>query len=317
MKKILTTALLLASNLVFASPDTIQPKGEPVKLAGNPKEIRMSPVWSPDGKYLAYTEANYKGIYVMDMKTREIKSITDEASAGYGIEWSSDSRSILSRVAKYQGVKRLNAVKVFDVETKKSRQLTDYRSMMPGIPHWGDRDQKVFLYSRGKLETYTSGKKASSLKKTSEASKINFMKDDHIATGNITTKAVKVLDPIKNAKYLNMTTSPDGSKIAFEVMGGNMYVMNSDGTGLVDLGAGFRPSWSPDSKHIAYMISKDDGHEYTSSDIYTIKYDGTEKRQITTTDDKLEMNPSWSPDGSRIAYDEYKEGSIYILEISK
>jgi Tol biopolymer transport system component len=317
MKKTVISILMLTAGLGFASPQGKQASGEPMKVAGNPQEIRMNPVWSPDGNYLAFTEANYKGIYVLDIKSNEVKKITDEASAGYAMEWSSDSKSILSRVAKYEGQKRSNAVKMFDLTNSTSKSLTSYRTSMPGVPHWGDMDQKVYIYTKGKLEVFSTGKKASLSKKTANSSKMFFIKDDHIASGNITTKSYKVLDPIKKAKYLNMTISPDGSKIAFEVMGGNMFTMNSDGSGLVDLGKGFRPKWSPDSKYLVYMISKDDGHEYTSSDIYTIKYDGTEKKQITSTSDLLEMDPSWSPDGSKIAFDEYKEGAVYIMEISK
>ena len=96
-----------------------------------------------------------------------------------------------------------------------------------------------------------------------------------------------------------------------------MYVMNIDGTALTDLGIGYRLKWSPDSHYLTYMITKDNGEAIISSDIYYIKIDGTEKTNLTNTDDIIEMNPDWSPDGKKIAFDVPSKGAIYTIEISK
>ena len=116
---------------------------------------------------------------------------------------------------------------------------------------------------------------------------------------------------------INLEISPDGSKLAFEAFGGDMYVMNSDGTGLTDLDVGYRPKWSPDGEYLAYMITEDDGHRFTGSDIYTVRIDGSERNNLTNTNDIIEMNPSWSSDGNQIAFDTYNDGSIYIVQVEK
>ncbi|MGE5499073.1 MAG: TolB family protein, partial [Syntrophothermus sp.] len=321
MNKILQLSLLSLSLLVTLIPEgtifsQIKVKGTPLKIAGGSEEVRMSPAWSPDGNMLAFSGANYKGIYVKDLKTEKISVLTSEPSAGYGLKWSSDSKSILARVAKYKGVDRTNAVKIFDVKTKKANQLTPFRSLMPATPQWGNNDQSVCLYSRGKLEIFKSGKKAGAAA-NSRKKNLVLLKDDKLASADAITGKLISMDPVKGSRYLNPEVSPDGSKITFEVIGGNMYVMNADGSGLTDLGKGYRPQWSPDSKYIVYMITEDDGHEFTSADIYVIKADGTSKQNLTSSQDKLEMNPVWSPDGSRIAFDDYKNGSVYVIEISR
>lgn len=93
--------------------------------------------------------------------------------------------------------------------------------------------------------------------------------------------------------------SPDGTKIAFRD-GGNVLVMNADGTGTPDiitlayLGHWSEPSWSPDGSKLAIR-----GRELGAEDIYTINADGTNLTQITTNP-AYDGQPTWGPTG--IAY---------------
>jgi Tol biopolymer transport system component len=309
--------LLICISFATSASNGLKVVSEPVKLVGGDGSYFMHPVWAPDGSKIAFAGSNYQGLWIMNSDDSEVHQITDEPAAGYGFEWSSDSRAIVSRVAKYEEKYRYNAIKVFDLEKDTARLLTDYRTFMPGLPHWADTDEKVYMYGRGKLEVFDSGKKAAPLQKRSANKQIYFLKNDHIAVGNITTKEYKVFEPVKEHRYINMVVSPDGLRIAFEVIGGNLYVMNINGNELVDLGEGHRPQWAPDSQYLVYMITEDDGHQYLSSGIYSIKIDGTEKVRLTSTDNKLEMNPSWSPDGNKIAFDVMGEGAIYVIELSE
>ncbi len=109
--------------------------------------------------------------------------------------------------------------------------------------------------------------------------------------------------------------SPDNTKIVFKVIGGSMFTMDIDGSSLTDLGEGNSQKWSPDSKKIIYTISQDDGYNYTASDIYMIDIDGLQKRNVSNTTNKIEMNPSFSPDGKIIVYDELNSGSIFLMTI--
>ncbi len=287
------------------------------KIIGNTENSFMAPVWSPDGKLIAFSGEKYKGIWLINIQDKSIKLITDEIAAGFHFKWSDDSKSILTRVAKYENVLRYNAVKIFNLETNKSNLLTGYRTMMPGLPSFVPGDEKVFMYGRNKLEVFNSGIKARQSKKRGSSSKIAYIKDDKIAVQDLSSNQLNTFEPVKGERVINLQVSPDGSKAAFEIYGGDMYVMNIDGTGLIDLGKGYRPKWSPDSQHLVYMITEDDGEEILASDIYTIKIDGTEKTNLTNTGNKVEMNPDWSPEGNKIAFDVPKEGAIYIIEIGK
>lgn len=308
--------ILCASTALFAN-DGLKVISDPVLLIGGNDKYFMHPIWSPDGAQIAFTSAKYQGLWVMNHDGSGARQITDEPAAGFGFEWSSDSKAIVSRIAKFEGRYRYNAIKVFYLDKDESRLLTDYRTLMPGLPHWADSDEKVYMFGRGKLEVFNSGKTASSLQKSMQSKRILFLKNDHIAIGNIDTKEFNLIEPIKNRRYLNATISPDRSKVAFEVIGGDLYAMNVDGTGVVDLGEGHRPQWAPDSQRLVYMITEDDGHQFLASDIYSIRVDGMDKVRLTQTEYELEMNPSWSPNGKKIVYDVMGEGAIYMIELSE
>jgi dipeptidyl aminopeptidase/acylaminoacyl peptidase len=173
------------------------------------------------------------------------------------------------------------------------------------------------MFNRQDLEVFDTGIEVAMSAKTAASRQIQFLKEDKIAIGDVTTGVFRVLEPLPGQACLNLTPSPQRTKVAFEILGGNMYVMNVDGTGLIDLGEGHRPQWSPDGDYLVCMITKDDGHQIQDSELFVIRWDGREKNQLTFTTDKLEMNPSWSSDGKSIAFDVMNDGAIYVLEISK
>jgi Tol biopolymer transport system component len=315
MRKLISVLFFFSFCMTTAATPGWKIAKHPTKLIGGEGRYFMQPRWSPDGTLVAFTESNYQGIWVMNADGSSARQITDEAAAGFGLEWSSDSKALLSRVAKYEGIYRYNAVKVFEVTTNEARLLTDYRTLMPGLPHWADDGKKVYMYNRDDLEIFDTGRNTPPFMKISAGKQIQFLKDDRIAVGDITTKTYRVLAPLAEAQYLNLSPSPDRKKFAFEVMGGNLYVMNVDGTGLVDLGEGHRPQWAPDSEYLVYMITEDDGHRYLASAIYIIRTDGSEKTRVTFTGDKIEMNPSWSVDGNKVAFDVMDEGAIYVMAL--
>lgn len=306
MKKLIVVLLLFA-----AIP--LQGYAQQILIEGIPNDPVMHPVFSPDGNKIAYTKSGYKGIFIYDINSNSSIQITDEDAAGFGFKWSADSKSVLSRVAKYENNRRYNAVKVFDVVSKQPTQLTNYKTMMPFLPDWSDGDSKVILPTKTGVEIFNSGKQKRS---TTLKPEVNaFVKSNKIVTRDVEFETEKIFEPIRDAQIINLVTSPDKNKIAFEVMGGNMYSMNIDGTNLTDLGKGNRPLWSFDSEKIIYMITEDDGHNFTASDIYIINANGTQKINITNTSDLIEMNPCFAPDGKSIVFDVANDGSIYLMNI--
>ncbi|MEP0861441.1 MAG: hypothetical protein HRF52_08390 [Ignavibacterium sp.] len=288
----------------------------PIKITGSVEDICMNPTISPNGEFVAFTKAGFQGIWIYKFSDNSINQITDEIAAGFAMQWSPDSKFILSRPAYYDGPIRYNAVKIYNVETAEAIQLTDYRTRMPSLPRWSNYNENVFIVTDNQIESLSTGLIATSEQKQSSSQQLVYLtNDDKIGVKDLTNNTIKIIEPIPGKKFMNISISPDNQRIAFEIYGGNLYSMKIDGTELVDLGKGYRAKWMADSQHLIYMITEDDGHQFTSSDIYIIKYDGTEKRNITNTNDKIELSPSASFVNNKIVFEVFDEGSIYFMNL--
>ncbi len=100
--------------------------------------------------------------------------------------------------------------------------------------------------------------------------------------------------------------SPDGSKIAFvsdRTGDEEIFVMNSDGTGLINLSndwsSDYGPlTWSPDSTRVAWTSDRTG-----CQNIYCCRTDGNGLTAMTGETISDAINPSWSPDGTKVAYE--------------
>ena len=103
--------------------------------------------------------------------------------------------------------------------------------------------------------------------------------------------------------------SPDGTKITFNSNANNIrniFVMNSDGTGLqqltsttVDQG----PAWSPDGTKIAFHSMRTGVWQ-----IFTMNPDGSNQTNISNVGIVNDTFASWSPDGTKIAFSRATSG---------
>jgi len=95
----------------------------------------------------------------------------------------------------------------------------------------------------------------------------------------------------------------DGTRIVASAATRELYVMNSDGSGLTIIATGpdasfWEPRWSPDGTKIAYHSGPDGATE-----IWLMNADGTGAIQLTNrVNGEQSCHAAWSPDGSKIAF---------------
>jgi imidazolonepropionase-like amidohydrolase/Tol biopolymer transport system component len=95
---------------------------------------------------------------------------------------------------------------------------------------------------------------------------------------------------------MNLDVSPDGKTIVFDMLG-DIYSIPITGGKAKVLRAGIpfeiQPRFSPDGKYISFISDAGGG-----DNIWVMKADGTDAKQITKEDFRLVNNATWMPDGN-------------------
>ena len=96
--------------------------------------------------------------------------------------------------------------------------------------------------------------------------------------------------------WMNLDVSPDGKTIIFDMLG-DIYSMPIAGGKATVIRSGIpfeiQPRFSPDGKHISFTSDAGGG-----DNIWVMKADGTDAKQVTKEDFRLVNNACWMPDGN-------------------
>ncbi|MFQ5651355.1 MAG: TolB family protein [bacterium] len=310
MKRFLLPAVVV---LAFATGAAAQREsGFSRAQALSPAQVYLQqPVWSADGQHIAMAGRGYRGVWLMNADGSGLQQLLKDRGAGYRFRWSRDSRRLVVRSFEYAGRRRVHFIKTVDVPAGETRVLAQFRGSVSGLPVWTGDDSRVLLNTRRGVQTLETQRPAT-LQQTSDYP-VCYNTGNALVFFDALGNEQYRLSPLKGT-YLSAELSPDGSKVAFELYGGNLFVVHADGSELRDLGPGERPTWSPDSQWLAFMLTTDDGHTILNSDIFVVNASGGRRQNLTATEDQIEMNPSWSPDGQTIVFDERRSGRIFKME---
>lgn len=276
-----------------------------------------NPRWSPDGSKIAFTGLGYDGLYVMNADGASKMQISADLGVGYMYQWSADSREILVRDTRWEQngdkIVRLHAAWALDLSGQKTRLTEDAEYMQPAAWRYAATGAKSIVSSEAQVISSVKLKALpatiANQVKLSPTTNVSFIVDsDNLYVVN--ARGVKTL--INEGASFCPALSPDGKKVAFNQMD-DVCVMNIDGTNKIVIGQGFSPSWV-NNDQIIYERTTDDGHTYTSGELYLAKADGTSIKQLTSTGNLIEMQPTISPDGTKVLFTSFTDGQIYVAD---
>lgn len=100
---------------------------------------------------------------------------------------------------------------------------------------------------------------------------------------------------VDEGTWMSLDVSPDGQQIVFDLLG-DIFIMPIGGGDAKPLRTGHayevQPRFSPDGKYISFTSDAGGG-----DNIWTMRADGSDAKQITQEDFRLLNNAVWTPDG--------------------
>jgi Tol biopolymer transport system component len=261
------------------------------------KGVYTAPIWSPDGTKLLFTDQNYAKLYIMYVdNNHNIDEITSGQGIGYKARWTSNGDSVIFKEKK-KGLGNTVQIefKKIDISTKK---MTIEKGLEPDN-----------FYMSQKVNGKNNARGGNTIVYINHQTLKLEVKAGNNGTPRVISK--------EQGQFYHPLVSPDGKEVIVHE-GANIYVYSVDGNAKrKDLGIGLANSWMPDGSGIITFEDKsDDGHVVSGSELYLIMINDSSKRQLTYTDDVIEIWPDVSPDGRKIAFADEKTGRIFIADIN-
>jgi len=270
-----------------------------------------NPLWSPDGKLIAFTNKGQSGIFITDKEGKTFVTLTNETGAGYKFSWSLDNEYIAYRATSFNGNKRMQYIKIVNVKDTLKVVLVSKNGIQPPVWQYSGKGKRVAYVIDSKVilsDNYPfTSEEFKAVYKLPNINKNFFYKSGHLYLMSDAlleaSNAIEGMDPV---------ISPDRKSYIYSFEG-KLHLRDFDSDTETVLGIGSHPSWAPDGSKIVYQQTKDDGHVITDADLYIMNLSTKESYPLTSSKAVLEVNPSWSPDGKSIVFNGENDGAIYLL----
>ncbi len=256
---------------------TVKSDGTGKKVLHKSEYKLNEPSWSPDNKYIVFSEDNIVGdaeLYIIDAQGNNLQKLTNHRESLWGSTWSPDGKQIAYHCYGRLGWK----IYILSLETKTTKMVKrSIRAMLYAA--WAPDSKKiVFKYNVREKENDENW---------------------HLYSINIDGSDFKRITTPANVNCFP-SWAPDGKKIAFWIQKDSiweLYSINPDGTEFKQITKNInlfsksmcRASWSPNSDLLAISVSSDPD----SVDLKIITPEGNLVSKLNL-DDFYNFDPDWS-----------------------
>ena len=282
-----------------------------INISNHPA-LDTNPLWSPDGKKLAFISRRddpgfqscgfscMRSLYIYDLENNQLEFIADQV--GNYFSWAPDGlRLAYQHVYSHETESGYQDIFIVNADGTNARNLTNHSSNNFN-PMWSPSGDSILFLSDRNYVTFVD----------SFETTLYVVDPDGLN--------LRALVDVLSAEF---SWSPDGQQVVFssnrEKPATDVYVINMDGSDLQNLSNTQRyesdPTWSPDGKLIvfAYGCESEQGCELrlVNTD------DWTSTTIWTTQGDILSLDISWSPNSQKIFFVDEVNGmqDIFYLDI--
>jgi hypothetical protein len=305
MKKITFILFLLFTlNLLFAQEVRVN---EISKLEIDQIEKGFYPKFINNDSEILITNSNYKGLYSFNISTKELTSISDKNGAGYNPLILEDD-VILYRTHKFIAGKKYQSLTYYNsITNEKERVESDIRLLK--VPKQLPSSEIALVKNQEAVQKRLGFQELSKLNQNSLAV---YVEDNNLIL--VKNGKKKYLNPLGKGVYVWESISSNRDKVIFTFGNKGSFVCDLEGNILENIKEAHFPRFSPDGKYISYMVDKDNGHIYISSDIFVYSTISKKSYKITQTENIIEMFPEWSNDGNKLIFNTTL-GDIYVASL--
>lgn len=249
-----------------------------------------NPLFSPDGEFVLLTGEHLKGVFLLELKTKAVKTISDKPGSGYSYTWdrSGDAFYYKEKSEKeYFSSAKVISYNIRDNYSKKVENIDhNYLPSYTGAPS-KKGDKQVVIYTN-----------LASLK---------------IEAKDLATKKQWTVTN-DEGQFYNALLSNDGKKVAVH-NGADIYIYDIDGTSKGrKVGTGIATAWSDDDRFlIGFLDESENGHTVTNSELYLFDVKNAKTKKITSTEVISEMFPTMHKD--KVIFSDDKTGRLFIATL--
>jgi TolB protein len=241
--------------------------GTELKSMTSHKSILLTPRWSPDGNFLAFTsfKRGRPEIYIRNLKSGLERKIAAFKGINLCGGFSPDGRKLLLTLSKDGN----NEIYALDIDSLLLRRLTNNYAIDVS-PSWSPDGKKIAFVSNrsGSPQIYTMDTDGGNVKRI---------------TYNGTYNSSPAWSPRGDALAYEGQSNNRYQIFTIDAEGGNPRQLTSDNANNES------PSWSPSGRQIAYVARKQ-----SRSIIIIMNANGSSPRPLYETGTKL-ITPAWSP----------------------